>query len=172
MPFSNTNKWRLKLSSSWTHNRSNQGPDQLEMKPSERMYSDEIMQQGVKDQDVILGYDWVLSPCAGAVPGSSHDDVICGKVFLSDTTCLLLSGATVTRAALKVWEWAPVTRRQGRYLFFLEEIQYLLLLLGGSELRPELFEAQSTCPPERLWAQSRLSGGPESGRLYNMISYC
>lgn len=59
------------------------------------------------------------------------NDVICWKVFLSDTTCLLLSGAAVTRDALKVGEWEPVTCRQGRYLFFWEEIQSLLLLLWG-----------------------------------------
>lgn len=94
--------------------------------------------------------------------------------YFSDTTCLLLSGATVTRAALKVWEWAPVTCRQGRYLFFLEETQYLLLLLCGSELHPELRGAKHLPSPdtqEAVCSGQECSGQLQGRHLYNMIKY-
>lgn len=131
--------------------QSNQGPDRSETQLNllrrqnvlaDKNHAAKLVRRKKKDQDVILCFDWVLSLCSWLtlyLTLSLHNDVICGKVFLSDTTCLLLSGATVTRAAMKVWEWAPVTCRQGRYLFFLDEIQYLLLLLRGSQLCPELW---------------------------------
>lgn len=149
---SNANKWRLKLHSSWTRNGLirvliGQRCSWEETECSRRYnHAAKLVRRREREKKKRSGCDlrfWLsIEPLfpAHSVPRSPSAMMSSvGRYFSQTQPVCSCQGATVTLAALKVWEWAPVTCRQGRYLFFLERIQYLLLLLRGSELQPELW---------------------------------